>query len=193
MREFRSTPLRTLAAVLGLAAVFVASPARAAEAPAPLRLELRGVGDARVAGDHERVTAMVTNTGPAPLHDVLLMLSLADVTGSLAVPLGLEDWTPAPEAAHAATLLPGRQLTGTWRLRMIQAGRLAVFATAVAGGSRAVANSQPLLLTIAPTRNLTPGTVLPVALGLPLLILAGAGGTLFWRWHVTRREPLGRP
>jgi hypothetical protein len=184
-----SIPLRSLAAAMAAAAVFAAAPAGAAGAPGPLRLDLRNVGGARVVGDHETVTATVTNTGHEPLHDVLVMLSLVDVGGSPAVPLGVEDWTPEPEAARAPTLQPGQQLTGTWRLRMIQAGRLAVFATAVAGESRAVINSEPLRLAIAPTRNLTPGSVLPIAVGMPLVIAAG-GATLYWRRRGAGREPL---
>ena len=167
-------PLRSLAAAMAAAAVFAVAPAGEADAPGPLRLDLRTVGGARVVGDHETVTATVTNTGHEPLHDVLVMLSLADVGGSPAVPLGLEDWTPEPEAARALTLQPGHQLTGMWRLRMIQAGRLAVFATAVASKSRAVVNSEPLRLAIAPTRNLTPGRVLPIAVGIPLVASVGA-------------------
>ena len=76
-----------------------------------LRVEISASDKARVVGDHETVT--VANTGPAPQRDVLAMLSLVDVTGSLAAPLGLEDWTAAPEAAHASQLLPGASVGRT--------------------------------------------------------------------------------
>ena len=129
-----------LAVMLGLSLVVGITPARAEVASAgpegssPLRVQISATGAARVAGDHETVTVTVTNTGSTPQQDVLVLLSLVDVTGSLATPLGLEDWTPAPEAAYAAQLLPGASVSRTWRLRMIQAGRLVVSATAVAGG-----------------------------------------------------------
>jgi hypothetical protein len=183
-----SASRRSLAGLaLGLWLLLVAGPAVAAGDAGPLRISLSGVGGARLAGDHETVTVTVTNAGAKPLQDVLVMLSLADVSGSPAVPLGLEDWTPAPEAAHAATLAQGEQLTGTWRLRMIQAAQLAVFATAVTGSDRSVTNSRPLILSIGATHSLTPWTVLPVALSVPLAVLGG-GGALLWR----RRRVAGR-
>ena len=173
--------------VLGLTLTLGLVSASAAGEPARLQVQLTATGGARLAGDHETVVATVTNTGTRPLQDVVLMLSLLDVSGSPAVPQGVEDWTPTPEAAHAARLAPGAQMTGTWRLRMIQAGQLAVFATAVAGNTRSVTNSRPVVLSVAPTHNLTLATVLPVALGLPLAVLGGGGGLL---WH--RRRVAGR-
>src|SRR6266851_6498013 len=112
-----------LAVMLGLSLVVGITPARAEVASAgpegssPLRVQISATGAARVAGDHETVTVTVTNTGSTPQQDVLVLLSLVDVTGSLATPLGLEDWTPAPEAAYAAQLLPGASVSRTWRDR----------------------------------------------------------------------------
>lgn len=180
-----------LALMLGLALDALISPAWAEIAPAApegsrlLQVEIFASGAARVAGDHETMTVTVTNTGPTPQQDVLAMLSLVDVTGALATPLGLEDWTPAPEAAHAAQLLPGASVSRTWRLRMIQAGRLVVYATAVAGTSGSVTNSPPILLDISASQNLTGATVLPVAVGLPALALGGTAVLLRRRRRLT--------
>jgi hypothetical protein len=174
-----------LALMLGLSLVVGITPTWAELAPTgpegagSLRVQISAVGAARVAGDHETVTVTVTNTGPTPQQDVLAMLSLVDVTGPLATPLGLEDWTPAPEAAYAAQLLPEASVSRTWRLRMIQAGRVVVYATAVAGTDGSVTNSPPILLNVTARRNLTGATVVPVALGLPALALGGA--TVFLR------------
>lgn len=165
---------------LGVALVLLVGPAGIARAASPLGVELAGDGGARVAGDHETFTATVRNKGTTVLHDLVVMLSLLDVTGSPAVPLGLEDWTPAPEAAHAASLAPGERFTGSWRLRMIQAGRLAAYATVVTGDDRSVTNSAPIVLHVRPTQNLTPGRVLPAAIGVPLLLL-GIAGAVFRR------------
>jgi hypothetical protein len=154
---------------------------RAEPAPAPmLRVDVAGLGDARLTGDHETITATVTNAGPTPLHDVLVMLSLVDVTASPAVPLGLEDWTPDPTAAHATTLAPGAIVGRTWRLRMIQGGTVAAYATVVAGDGGAVRHSRPIVLTVEPTHNLTPARVLPVAFGMPLVTM-GAVAAIRWR------------
>ena len=94
------------------------------------------------------ITPAGAENGPAGPKGSGSMLSLVDVTGSLTAPLGLEDWTTAPEAAHASQLLPGASVGRTWRLRMIQEGRFAVYATAVSGTSGAVTNSPPILLDV---------------------------------------------
>jgi hypothetical protein len=154
---------------------------------AALQVHLTGVGRARLAGDHETVTATISHTGTLPLHDVFLLLSLLDVSNFPAVPQGLEDWTPHPDAVHAVTLAPGAELTTTWKLRIIQAGRLAIVATALCGSSRAVTNSEPLVLSIAPTHNLTSMTVLPVAIGVPLVLLGGNGALLWHRYRLSGR------
>jgi hypothetical protein len=160
--------------------------ARAGEITA-LQVHLTSVGRARLAGDHETVTATISKTGALPVHDVFLLLSLLDVSKSPAVPQGLEDWTPHPDAVHAVTLAPGAELTTTWKLRMIQAGRLVIVATALCGSSRAVTNSEPLVLSIAPTHNLTPMTVLPVAIGVPLALVGGSGALLWHRYRLSGR------
>jgi hypothetical protein len=180
-----STGGRRSATALALGLLLLAVPARPVAAqPSPLQLDITSTGGAGRAGDHETVTARVTNTGAQPVDRILLMLSLADVTRTPAVPLGLEDWTPDPAAARATTLAPGQRLSRTWRLRMIQAGRIAVYATAVAPGVSRVTNSRPVLLTIEPTRNLTPARVLPVVLGVPLAILGAV--VLILRRRATR-------
>ncbi len=168
----RFTSGRRSTAALGLGLLLLTVSAMPASAqPSALLLDITSTGGARRSGDHETVTATVTNTGTRPFANVLLMLSLADVTRAPAVPLGLEDWTPDPAAARAMTLEPGQGLSRTWRLRMIQAGRVAAYATVVAPAVSAVTNSGPVLLTIESTRNLTPARVLPVILGVPLAIL----------------------
>lgn len=182
-----STSARGSATVLALGLLLLAVPAMPAAAqPSALQMSITSTGGARRAGDHETVTATVTNTGAQPVDGILLMLSLADVTRTPAVPLGLEDWTPDPGAARVTTLEPGQRLSRTWRLRMIQAGRIAVYATAVAPGVSGVTNSRPLLFTIEPTRNLTPARVLPIVLGMPVAILAVVA--LILRRRTTRKD-----
>ncbi|HYM67352.1 MAG TPA: hypothetical protein VEW68_08685, partial [Patescibacteria group bacterium] len=182
-----STSARGSVTVLVLGLLLLAVPVTPAAAqPSALQMDITSTGGARRAGDHETITATVTNTGAQPVDRILLMLSLADVTRTLAVPLGLEDWTPDPGAARATTLEPGQRLSRTWRLRMIQAGRIAVYATAVAPGVSGVTNSRPLLLTIEPTRNLTPARVLPIILGVPVAILAAVA--LILRRRTTRKD-----
>ena len=186
------------APMLSLCFVVLITPAGAEIGPAgpkgsgSLRVEISASDKARVVGDHETVTITVTNTGPALQRDVLAMLSLVDVTGSLAAPLGLEDWTPAPEAAHASQLLPGASVGRTWRLRMIQEGRFAVYATAVSGTSGAVTNSPPILLDVTARRSLTGATVLPVAVGVPALALGGAAALMRRRRRLTGAGQLVR-
>jgi hypothetical protein len=181
-----STSGRRSATALALGLLLAVPAIPAAAQPFPLQLDITSTGSARRAGDHETVTATVTNTGARPIDRVLLMLSLADVTRTPAVPLGLEDWTPDPAAARGTALEPGQRLSRTWRLRMIQAGRIAAYATAVAPGVSRVTNSRPVLFTIEPTRNLTPARVLPVVLGMPVAILSAVA--LILRRRATRKD-----
>jgi len=172
---------------LGFALVLLGGTRGTVRAESPLRADLAGHGGVWVVGDRETIIATVTNTGTKPLHDLVVTLSLLDMTGSPAVPLRLEDWTPAPEAAHAASLAPAEKFTWTWRLRMIQSGRLAMYATVVTGDDPSVANSTPIVLDVSPAHNLTRGRVLPTAIGMPLVLLA-ANAAVFWR----RRRNVGR-
>jgi hypothetical protein len=71
---------------MDLALVILAVRAVAAEEPAALRAHLTRTGRARLAGGYETVTTTVSNAGTTPLHDVLLMLPLLEVTTSPAVP-----------------------------------------------------------------------------------------------------------
>lgn len=153
-----------------------------------LRLEQSVLDDTHAVGNHLTVTATATNTGPAPVHDVVVMLSLLDTSVWPAIPLGLEDWTPAPEAVQAPMLAPGGSVTATWRLRLIQGGRLAIYASAIANEDPAVVHSRPFVVAIVPAKNLTPRTVLPVALGIPIVVVAAGGGVL---WSRRRRVSRG--
>ena len=58
---------------------------------------------------------------------------------------------------------------------------------ALCGSSRAVTNSEPLMLSIAPTHNLTPMPVLPVAIGVPLALVGGSGALLWHRYRLSGR------
>jgi hypothetical protein len=158
----------------GLALVLVmASGAGAVERTTPLRIDLTSVAHPRVVGDHAVITATVTNTGASSLGEVMVLLSLMDRSGASAVPLGVEDWTPTPEAGHVRRLEPGHTVARTWPLRMVQSGRLAVFATAVVNDSGSVTNSSPITWEIAPGPNLRPPSVLPTIIGVPLVTMAG--------------------
>ena len=170
-------------AALGLLLLTILSSPADAD-PSALQVRIATPADDGRAGDYQSVTVAVTNAGTRPLGDVLVMLSLTDVTHVPAVPLSLEDWTPDPAAAHAARLGAGQRLSHTWRLRMIEAGRIAVYATAVAD-TGTVANSRPTLLTIEPARNLTPGRVWPVVLGVPFVLFSAVAATV--RAHAARK------
>jgi hypothetical protein len=66
---------------------------------------------------------------------------------------------------------------------MVQSGRLAAFATAAVGSSGVVINSAPLTWDIAPAHNVRAETVIPTAIAIPLIVVAGSAA--LWRRRLT--------
>ncbi len=93
-------------------------------------------------------------------------------------PVDLEDWS-AHKAITIASLAPGQAVQTDWPTRLIAAGhyRVVVSAMPAAGGS--LAPSRFLDFAVRAKPVVESGRVLPVALGMPALLLAG----LLVRWR----------
>lgn len=137
----------------------------------PLKLETLSTNLPGTAGQYVKLPAKVTNTSNAPIKDVVAYISLVDVTRGQQAPVDLEDWS-----AHRAVTLPtlgaGQSKDVSWSLRLVKGGNYVVYANAIAGGSTRASVGQEVPLSVTAQKNLNPGGVLPVAIGVP--IVAGA-------------------
>lgn len=123
------------------------------------------------AGQYVKLMARVTNTSNGTIKDVVAYVSLVDVTRGQQAPVDLEDWS-AHRAVTVPTLAPGQSKDVGWSLRLVKGGDYVVYANAIAGGSTRASVGQEVPLSVTAQKNLNPGGVLPVAIGVP--IVAGA-------------------
>ena len=126
------------------------------------------------AGQYVELPATVTNTSNGPVKDVVAYVSLVDVTRGQQAPVDLEDWS-AHRAVTVPTLAAGQSKDVSWSLRLVKGGDYIVYANAIAGGSTRASVGQEIPLSVTAQKNLNPGGVLPVAIGVPII----AGAALF--------------
>jgi len=141
---------------------------------APLKLDTSKATLSSKAGQYVKLPATVTNTSNGPVKDVVAYVSLVDVTRGQQAPVDLEDWS-AHRAVTVPTLAPGRSKDVSWSLRLVKGGDYVVYANAIAGGSTRASVGQEVPLSVKAQKNLNPGGVLPVAIGVPIV----AGAVLF--------------
>jgi hypothetical protein len=162
----------TLAVIIALCS-FRAAPLCARGMPArtapPLVLEIvssRSLDG--TAGDFVTVDGRITNTGTDPISDVTTYLSLVDTENKL--PVDLEDWS-VEKGLYIGAIGPGQSFPLSWKIHFVKAGRYCLVVIANVGGSSVPIASEITNLTVRPKRNLNPGAVLPVALGVPLILI----------------------
>ncbi|MHB8604113.1 MAG: hypothetical protein ACYDCK_02565 [Thermoplasmatota archaeon] len=135
-------------------------------------------------GDTIQVHSTVTNDGANPTSEGLVYLSLVETTQG--VPVDLEDWT-ANRSAHVAPLAPHASATQTWTLRALVSGDFALYVVTIPNATLGLAStptmSHPLVIHVTQRTNLNPGGVLPIALGVPTLLILGAFGVRWKRDH----------
>lgn len=137
----------------------------------PLKLETSMANLSGTAGQYVELPAKVTNTSNAPVKEVVAYVSLVDVTRGQQAPVDLEDWS-AHRAVTIPTLDAGQSKDVSWSLRLVKGGDVVAYANAIAGGSTRASVGQEVPLSVTAQKNLNPGGVLPVAIGVP--IVAGA-------------------
>ncbi len=184
--------IATLFAALAFAVLSVAAPALAqtsgasgliaapGSSGAPLKLETSKATLSGTAGDYVRLPAKVTNTSGKPVKDIVAYVSLVDVKRGQQAPVDLEDWS-AHRAVTIPALAPGQSKDVGWSLRLVKGGDYVVYANAITGGSTRASVGQEVPLSVAAQRNLNPGGVLPVAIGVPLVTGAALLGPVALR------------
>lgn len=150
------------------------------DAGAPLKIGTTTKKLSGNTGQYVRLPVTITNTPGQPVKDAVAYVSLVETTRGQQAPVDLEDWS-APRAVKIDTLAPGQSRDASWKLRLIKGGDYVVYASAVAQGSTTAAVGKEVPLLVFATRNLNPGGVLTVAVGVPLLAGAALLGPVFLR------------
>ncbi len=124
------------------------------------------------AGDYATVLAQIANTTQQPISDITTYLSLVDMQAKL--PVDLEDWS-AEKGLYIGTIDAGQTLPLNWKIHFVKAGSYNLTIVADIAGQDIPIVSTLTQFAIQPKINLNPGQVLPVALGMPLLLLCLVG------------------
>ena len=165
--------MRTHTAVLAFMLAFAAM-GHAAPAAPPLQAELSaapGNPASPQMGDRLNYHSIIRNTGPAPLANVIAWLGLVQVDHGQEQPVDLEDWS-AHKALTIPSLAPGQAVQTDWPMRLIASGHYRIVVSVVSGSGELVPS--PFVDLAVRAKPVVQSTrVLPVALGLPLLLLAG--------------------
>ena len=151
--------------------VLLAAASSAAEAA--LMLDLRPDDknpSAPVMGDHLRFWSTIINTGADPIEGLVAWISLVEIDPGNEQPVDLEDWS-AHKAITGASLGPGQSLRTDWPMRLIKGGDYRVVVSVTDRGSNTVFTSPTLQFHVRQKPVLQSGRVLPVAAGVPLLII----------------------
>lgn len=168
----------TIFTMFAIAVLLLARPALA-DAGLSLRLDILSSKTLNgVAGDYVTVQGQIINTGTVPLSDITTYLSLVDTQNKL--PVDLEDWS-AEKGLFIGTIEPNQTLPLNWKIHFVKAGDYSLVVVATSPTSETPRVSKITHFHVDPKHNLNPGKVLPVALGMPILLLCIMGALNYWR------------
>jgi uncharacterized membrane protein len=178
--------LAVFLAVVMISVMAVAGPALAratsmtGSSGMPLRIETAPDELSGNAGQYVRLPARITNTSGKPVKNVIAYVTLVETTKGQQAPVDLEDWS-AHRAVRISSLAPGRSRNVSWDLRLIKGGYYVVYASAIEQGSTRASVGQEIPLFVTAHKNLNPGGVLPVAIGVPVVAGLALFGPVFLR------------
>ena len=162
--------MRRLAFVLSFA-LFVALVAEAGAATVELD---RTQVSTRIGRDFT-FASTIRNPGPSSLSGLIAHLNvLSSDPGTYVDP---EDWS-AHRTRYLPTLPPRGSTRITWKVRAVNTGSLTIYVAVLPRhGPGSIDVSPPLRLEVKEHRTLNSAGVVPLVLGLPALLAAGALGT----------------
>ena len=149
--------------------VLAASPAYAS----PLSVELvptPGNPASPQMGDTISFSSVIRNIGDKPLRGVIAWVSLIQVDPGQEQPVDLEDWS-AHKAITQQALFAGGSIVSQWPVRLMQSGRYRVVVSATTVDSVELTASQFTDFQVRPKPVVVSRRVVPIAMGIPLLIL----------------------
>ncbi|WP_051328424.1 hypothetical protein [Desulfatirhabdium butyrativorans] len=142
-------------------------------AQVPVSLDLQSDGknpSSPVMGDHLQFWSTITNTGTSPIEGLVAWVSLVEIDPGNEQPVDLEDWS-AHKAVTGVSLAPGKSLRTDWPMRLIKAGDYRVVISVTDRIGRQVHTSPTIQFHVRQKPVLQAGRVIPVAAGIPLLIV----------------------
>ena len=126
------------------------------------------------AGDEIDFSSTVTNVGSEASPALYVAMNI--VKTAKGDPVDPEDWSPK-RTQSIKTLAPGESVTQVWTVQAILEGDFMVYLTAIPKPLGADATSQPVSssgvhITVQAFAESNPGGVLPIAIGIPLALMA---------------------
>lgn len=134
-------------------------------------------------GDWMYFHSAILNLSDKPINGLVAWISLIEVTPGKEQPMDLEDWS-AHKAVSGATLSPGSMLNTKWPVRLIQSGDYRVVISVTEQNEHTVYTSPTLQFHITRKPVIQSSRILPVALGIPLIIVC----FMFYRLWKQRRH-----
>lgn len=160
---------RTAAALFGITVLVASYPAVADDLAIQIAPSADNPADPQM-GDHLAFRTRLTNTGTTPIEGVISWLSIVRVDQGHEAPIGLEDWS-AEKAVTQASLAPGATIVTDWPMRLIQDGHYRAVVSAASRGGNVLASSPFADFAVRAKPVVQSARVLPVAAGVPLLLL----------------------
>ena len=116
--------------------------------------------------------------------DGIAYISIVDVKDR--IPVDLEDWS-VEKGLYIPSISPGQSLPLEWNVRLVKAGSYTI---SVLFNENRDPFSSPIVssrisLEVSPKSNLNPGNVLPVAFGVPAILIGVLGSLNYLRGRKT--------
>lgn len=136
-----------------------------------------------VAGQIIKIEAKITNTGSGPAGGIAY-ISIVDLIGK--APIDLEDWSAA-KGLYIPAIQPGQPLPLEWNIRLVKAGSytIDILFNKDSDLSSPPVSSPKIFMDVQPKLNLNPENILPVAFGVPAVLLAALGTINYTRGRKT--------
>lgn len=166
-------------AVAFVAMAMAAATCRAAERP-PILVEIHGPAGPLKVGDTPTFSGQVINAGANEAKGLVVYLSLVSLEPGQEHPVDLEDWS-AQKAVRIPQLRPKQSNAQDWPMRLIQAGPFGLALTVVDPAQKQPIISDLLTFNVHSKPMLSSARILPVAIGVPLVLLLLYGAHWVYR------------
>ncbi|MDP1713156.1 MAG: ABC transporter permease subunit [Anaerolineales bacterium] len=185
IRKNKSRLIVTTLLAIGLIVSMGISPAQALQdSQAPLQITVDIQSKAINTGEKLDFNTTVINsdtTASAPLIVAMNIINL-DANGDVVDP---EDWSPQ-RTQYIVPLDAGQSASQTWTINPILGGNYMMYMVVIPEPSDQGSTSQPVAssgihLTVQAVTRLNPGGVLPLAIGIPILLMLGLVLLLWFR------------